>query len=1056
MAGRLFRARRGSLRLVAAATPCILLALWQLRGGDESGAAFAVPATGLASAAPEVASTLTGRRAAAPQQLVPRLQAPDASGGGTPSGAAVANVVPPLWVVAFQGLLAYAAMVGGVAASLGSPAAIKGAVGILGMYVIMSVNEYVVHRYYQHLGINRTALSRWLRNMLGMKPFKTSGHMEHHAETLDDMTLDQKPEPILDADPFRGTAFSWSVSAQMTLNSNNNNNPFSEMWRLPSSLLACVSSWTLGRQKKKSVVVVVRRRVGTQCRASSPGLNSATNNSSNNNNSNSNNGNSNKNNNSNNKNNKNNNNNNRNSNSSADAASGAVGWRCGGHAASQAYLLEALAAALDEPGSEDEGETCGKSPQQQQQQQQQQKQQQQEQQQQQPQQQQQQKQQQEQEQLQEQEQQELWPCAGRRRRQLLEGFCQEAARGGESGGRALSALRASAQQLRALSSSELAAPLRALLSLGPGESKLLRGSVAFCRDLLRKHGVEKVNEALLSMLVAGLVTLNEHAAAEAVLLHSVARGCTRTRTLQPLLASFGASGDVQRLWRLFGTVLRPLVAGGHMPFSNQALIALLQGFSGRPGLQGEVLELLSCAVLGLPLASLNQLLEHFGGELITEEQMLTSGELNKDSNNKGSNNNGSSNNSSSNNSSSSNNNSSNNNSNNSGNNDSNSLGCPTASLRSSALQAAARRLSAETLERLQEALAHVGPSGLPASCVVDGANVGHHGSSSRMKAAFSEDSKVEVGNNNHNHDKRDLSRFFRHEQIAAVVAALESEGQAPLVVLPERYAWQQQQQQHGPRFAWRSLVEKWLRQGRLFVVRDDEPDDLVWIYATLLDDLAEGPAAVGNLRLSPTTITPRLFAVTRDKAVDHRATLWGWKPELPAKHQLEVERSWRRWSVERLRWYSLSFAGEEEDPPSFEGEIAVRLSGPTPALEIQRRGDTWYLPDEAGTTWLRLALPLPPPLGTAALVAGLSLHAMVWQTLHPAMHLLPDPPITYGFPGWSLAALRQSRYFRFLYANHEGHHRVPGAHGNYNVCFPLADHLFGTYRGYVPPKMAVA
>jgi len=247
MAGRLFRARRGSLRLVAAATPCILLALlWQL-GGDESGAAFAVPATGLASAAPEVASTLTGGRAAAHRQLVPRLQAPDASGGGTPSGAAVANVVPPLWVVAFQGLLAYAAMVGGVAASLGSPAAIKGAVGILGMYVIMSVNEYVVHRYYQHLGINRTALSRWLRNMLGMKPFKTSGHMEHHAETLDDMTLDQKPEPILDADPFRGTAFSWSVSAQMTLEIALQSYPFLWLcgWSFTASTAALVAGLSL-------------------------------------------------------------------------------------------------------------------------------------------------------------------------------------------------------------------------------------------------------------------------------------------------------------------------------------------------------------------------------------------------------------------------------------------------------------------------------------------------------------------------------------------------------------------------------------------------------------------------------------------------------------------------------------------------------------------------------------------------------------------------------------------------------------------------------------------
>lgn len=89
---------------------------------------------------------------------------------------------------------------------------------------------------------------------------------------------------------------------------------------------------------------------------------------------------------------------------------------------------------------------------------------------------------------------------------------------------------------------------------------------------------------------------------------------------------------------------------------------------------------------------------------------------------------------------------------------------------------------------------------------------------------------------------------------------------------------------------------------------------------------------------------------------------------------------------------------------------------------------------------------------TAALFVGLVFHAAVWQTLHPAMHELPDPPLAYGIPGWSLKWIRNSGYFRWLYMNHEGHHRVMGAHGNYNVCFPLMDHLFGTYSGYIPPK----
>lgn len=138
-----------------------------------------------------------------------------AAGAAVSSGAVID--MPPLWTITLQGLGLLGAMVGVIAATLGKAAAIKGLVGIAGMYVIMSVNEYVVHRYYQHLWWNKTGLNKWLRRTFGFKNMKTSGHMEHHAETLDDMSLDIKPEPILDNDPFRGTAFSWSVSAQMTL-----------------------------------------------------------------------------------------------------------------------------------------------------------------------------------------------------------------------------------------------------------------------------------------------------------------------------------------------------------------------------------------------------------------------------------------------------------------------------------------------------------------------------------------------------------------------------------------------------------------------------------------------------------------------------------------------------------------------------------------------------------------------------------------------------------------------------------------------------------------------
>ena len=50
------------------------------------------------------------------------------------------------------------------------------------------------------------------------------GHVEHHAETLDDMTLKTdarwratKVAKSLDDDVYRGTAFTWSVTGAMTI-----------------------------------------------------------------------------------------------------------------------------------------------------------------------------------------------------------------------------------------------------------------------------------------------------------------------------------------------------------------------------------------------------------------------------------------------------------------------------------------------------------------------------------------------------------------------------------------------------------------------------------------------------------------------------------------------------------------------------------------------------------------------------------------------------------------------------------------------------------------------
>ena len=90
--------------------------------------------------------------------------------------------------------------------------------------------EYIYHRYFQHLGLNKLGPAPWLfcgacflpqvrtvRSTLSLSTFQGDGHVEHHRETLDDMTLDVElgREQVLDEDPFRGTSFPWEGSLKM-------------------------------------------------------------------------------------------------------------------------------------------------------------------------------------------------------------------------------------------------------------------------------------------------------------------------------------------------------------------------------------------------------------------------------------------------------------------------------------------------------------------------------------------------------------------------------------------------------------------------------------------------------------------------------------------------------------------------------------------------------------------------------------------------------------------------------------------------------------------------
>ena len=88
------------------------------------------------------------------------------------------------------------------------------------MYGLMSINEYMTHRWYQHAEISKVGWWRALR----MPKVRGGGHVEHHAETLDDMSLKMddkwKSTPAaksLDSDRYRGTGFTWMTSFIMMI-----------------------------------------------------------------------------------------------------------------------------------------------------------------------------------------------------------------------------------------------------------------------------------------------------------------------------------------------------------------------------------------------------------------------------------------------------------------------------------------------------------------------------------------------------------------------------------------------------------------------------------------------------------------------------------------------------------------------------------------------------------------------------------------------------------------------------------------------------------------------
>mmetsp|Transcript_11132 Transcript_11132/g.18903 ORF Transcript_11132/g.18903 Transcript_11132/m.18903 type:complete len:306 (+) Transcript_11132:1-918(+) len=109
-------------------------------------------------------------------------------------------------------------------AALPAAAAVKWIAAGPAMYALMSFNEYFTHRYYQHAEYNKSPFFQGLANVFNLpKKIRGGGHVEHHAETYDDMLLKTDDAKwmktnaaiSLSADPWRGTAFTWQVTGMM-------------------------------------------------------------------------------------------------------------------------------------------------------------------------------------------------------------------------------------------------------------------------------------------------------------------------------------------------------------------------------------------------------------------------------------------------------------------------------------------------------------------------------------------------------------------------------------------------------------------------------------------------------------------------------------------------------------------------------------------------------------------------------------------------------------------------------------------------------------------------
>lgn len=222
--------------------------------------------------------------------------------------------------------------------------------------------------------------------------------------------------------------------------------------------------------------------------------------------------------------------------------------------------------------------------------------------------------------------------------------------------------------------------------------------------------------------------------------------------------------------------------------------------------------------------------------------------------------------------------------------------------------------------------------GEPLTAIVDGANVGYHGQ-------------------NHGNGR------FSFHQIMFVVEKLESVGERPLVVLPEKYMrpyflssvgdFRQRQSDDE-----RHVRDKLMESGKMYLVARGCTDDLYWILSSIAEQTASAKGE--SLEVKPDDPQgrwpgPRPLLISNDVMRDH-------------KDDLLDPRLFERWYRKFVVKYSFPcFVGDEKEGREIIFELPDLFSREIQSNECSDGSVAWHFPLQ-GTVddWLCIRIPKSP------------------------------------------------------------------------------------------------